>query len=117
MTQVIRATCPGCNEQRQVTVAGTLRLHRRGGATCPGAGQRPIEPVTPPVSRRGPTGLTGPPPPDEPAAGRSCDGGYCDAPSIGWRLYRGQREWLPVCGIHMDGPPGRTRIHDPQETP
>lgn len=113
MTNIVRATCPGCGEQRQVTLAGTFRLHRRAGATCPGAGQRPTEPVTLPASRRGPSGLTGPPPPDEPAAGRSCDGGYCDRPSAGWRLFRGQREWLPVCGIHMDGPPGRTRIHDP----
>lgn len=109
------ARCPGCGEQRQVTIAGVFRRHRRGGITCPGAGQRPEGSVTPPVSRRGASGLTGPPPPDEPAAGRSCDGGYCDAPSVGWRLFRGQREWLPVCGLHMDGPAGRTRIYDPED--
>ncbi|MEH0657705.1 hypothetical protein QA860_08160 [Streptomyces stelliscabiei] len=107
-----RATCPGCGKDLQVTLAGTFRLHRREGATCPGAGQRAAG-VTPRASHRGPTGLTGPPPPDEPAAGRSCDGGHCDRPSIGWRLFRDQPEWLPVCGIHMDGPTGRTRIHDP----
>lgn len=71
--------------------------------------------ATPPASRRGSTGLTGPPPPDEPAAGRSCDAGHCDRPSIGWRLYRGWREWLPVCGLHMEGPASRTRIYDPEE--
>ena len=117
MTGIVRAACPDCGEQRQVTIAGTFRRHRRAGVTCPGAGQRPTEPVDLPAPNRGPSGLTGPPPPDEPAAGRSCDGGHCDRPSTGWRLFRGQREWLPVCGIHMDGPPGRTRIHDPQETP
>lgn len=110
----VKATCPGCGQPRQVTIAGVFRRHRRGQATCPGAGQRAAG-VTPPTPQRGPSGLTGPPPPDEPAAGRSCDAGYCDRPSIGWRLFRGQREWLPVCGLHMDGPPGRTRIHDPED--
>jgi len=113
VTDLPRATCPGCQQPRHVTMAGTFRLHRKDGIRCPGAGQRPAVPVTPLTPKRGPSGLTGPPPPDEPAAGRSCDGGYCDAPSVGWRLFRGEREWLPVCGIHMDGPPGRTRIHDP----
>ncbi|MBK3630308.1 hypothetical protein JHN59_37045 [Streptomyces sp. MBT49] len=73
--------------------------------------------TTPPVPRRGATGLTGPPPPDEPAAGRSCDAGNCGQPSIGWRLYRGWREWLPACGPHMEGPAGRTRIYDLEEQP
>lgn len=117
MSTIVRATCHGCGQPRQVTVAGVFRRHRRGQITCPGAGQRPREAVTPPVSHRGPSGLTGPPPPDEPAAGRSCDGGHCDAPSVGWRLFRGQREWLPVCGLHMEGPEGRTRIYDPPEAP
>jgi hypothetical protein len=44
--------------------------------------------------------------------GRSCDGGGCDAESIGWRWYRDVKEWLPVCGLHMDGPPARTRVYD-----
>lgn len=109
----VYAACPGCGKQRQVTIAGVFRLHRRGQTTCPGAGQRPAGAVVPPVRKRGPDGLTTPPPPDEPAAGRSCDGGHCNAPSVGWRLYRGEREWLPVCGIHMEGPAGRTRIYDP----
>jgi len=115
VTDIVRAVCPGCSQPRRVTVAGVFGRHRRGQATCSGAGQRPPGNITPPASHRGATGLTGPPPPDDPAAGRSCDGGYCDHPSIGWRLYRGQREWLPVCGLHMDGPAGRTRIYDPQE--
>lgn len=115
MSALVRATCPACGQPRQVTIAGVFRLHRQGQATCPGAGQRAPASVTPPTSNRGASGLTGPPPPDESAAGRSCDGGYCDRPSIGWRLFRGQREWLPVCGLHMDGPAGRTRIHDPEQ--
>jgi hypothetical protein len=112
----VRATCPNCGKPQHVTIAGTFRRHRKNGTTCPGAGQRAVG-VTPPAPHRGPSGLTGPPPPDEPAAGRSCDAGHCDRPSVGWRLFRGQREWLPVCGLHMDGPTGRTRIHDPEERP
>jgi hypothetical protein len=100
----VRATCPGCGQPRLVTTAGLFSRHRKGQQTCPGAGQPA-------------TGLTGTPPPDEPAAGRSCDAGHCDRPSIGWRLYRGWREWLPVCGLHMEGPAGRTRIYDPEEQP
>lgn len=110
----VRAKCPDCGQSRIVTVAGIFGRHRKGGTTCPGAGQPAIG-ITPPASRRGSTGLTGPPPPDEPAAGRSCDAGHCNRPSIGWRLYRGWREWLPVCGLHMGGPAGRTRIYDPEE--
>jgi len=112
----VKATCPGCKRPRQVTVAGTFRRHRKGAIDCPGAGQQATG-ITPPASRRGPSGLTSPTPPEEPAAGRSCDAGYCDRPSIGWRLFRGEREWLPVCGLHMDGPNGWTRIHDPEEQP
>jgi hypothetical protein len=115
MTTVVRATCPGCGQPRRVTVAGTFGRHRRGQLTCPGAGQ-PAKGIAPPEPRRGASGLTGPPPPDEPADGRSCDAGGCWRPSIGWRLFRGQREWLPVCGLHMDGPTGRTRIYDPEDT-
>jgi hypothetical protein len=117
VTAIVRATCHGCGEQRQVTVAGVFRRHRHGQLTCPGAGERPRETVTPPASQRGPTGLTGPPPPNEPADGRSCDAGGCNRPSIGWRLFRDQPEWLPVCGLHMDGPDGRTRLHDPEDQP
>ena len=112
----VKAVCPGCKRPRLVTIAGVFGRHRKGGITCPGAGQ-PVPGVTPPASHRGASGLTGPPPPDEPAAGRSCDAGHCNRPSIGWRLFRGQREWLPVCGICMDGPAGRTRIYDPEDTP
>lgn len=114
MTDIVRATCPGCDQPRRVTVAGTFGRHRKGQLTCPGAG-RPADGTTPPPSHRGASGLTGPPPPDEPADGRSCDAGHCNRPSIGWRLFRGQREWLPVCGLHMEGPAGRTRIYDPPE--
>lgn len=44
-----------------------------------------------------------PPPPDEPAAFRSCDAGYCDAESIGWRFYPTPEpgRWLPVCERDM----------------
>lgn len=115
------AICPGCGQERQVAVAGLMRSHRKGMATCPGAGQRPTSPPTVPLPR--PATRSGPPPPTEPTWGRSCDGGHCNRPSIGWRLYRGQPDWLPVCGVHMDGPPGPTRIYDdqitqrPEETP
>lgn len=114
MTDQTRAVCHGCQQERLVTGAGVFGRHRRGQTTCPGAGERPhgTKTVTP---RRAPTGLTGPPPPDEPAAGRSCDAGGCDRRSIGWRLFRGWREWLPVCGLHMEGPAGRTRIYDPED--
>lgn len=116
MTGTARATCPGCGKPRHVTTAGVFCRHRHGGVTCPGAGQRPTGTITPTTRTRA-SGLTGPPPPDEPAAGRSCDAGHCNRPSIGWRLYRGWREWLPVCGLHMEGPAGRTRIYDPEEQP
>lgn len=36
-------------------------------------------------------------PPAALAAGRSCDAGWCEQPSIGWRWYPEQREWLPTC--------------------
>ena len=39
--------------------------------------------------------------PTEPADGRSCDCGGCDAPSIGWRWFRDLREWLPACERHL----------------
>ena len=110
----VKATCPGCGQPRRVTVAGVFGRHRRGQLTCPGAGQ-PAHGVTPLPSQRGATGIVGTPPPDEPADGRSCDAGHCDRPSIGWRLFRDQREWLAVCGLHMDGPAGRTRIYDPED--
>lgn len=101
-----------------VTAAGVFRRHRRdrrGMADCPGAGTRPVTAVTAPVERPPCPDVL--PPPAEPADGRSCDGGHCNRPSIGWRLYRGQPDWLPVCGVHMDGPAGRTRIYDDQIRP
>lgn len=110
------AVCPGCGQVRMVTTAGLMRSHRasrKGMATCPGAGQRPANAPAP--SAQPPAKRPGPPPPDEPADGRSCDGGHCNRPSIGWRLYRGEPDWLPVCGLHMDGPAGRTRIYDDPE--
>lgn len=108
------ATCHGCGRPHHLTAAGTFRLHRVRGATCPGAGQRPHGPVTTrQATLQPPTTPRHQPPPDEPADGRSCDGGNCNAPSIGWRWYRDLREWLPVCGIHMAGPAGPTRHYDP----
>ena len=41
------------------------------------------------------------PPPDEPADGRSCDGGNCDRKSVGWRWFTDLREWLPCCDRHI----------------
>lgn len=111
-----RATCHGCDQTHLVTTAGIFIRHRRGQTTCPGAGERP-QGTTSPATPRRPSGLTSLSPPDEPAAGRSCDAGNCNRPSIGWRLFRGWREWLPVCGLHMEGPAGRIRIYDPEDTP
>ncbi|GAA0704666.1 hypothetical protein GCM10010193_69580 [Kitasatospora atroaurantiaca] len=82
---------------------------------CPGSGQRPTGEVRGADSTRPAGTVIRPEPPAEPAGGRSCDGGGCNSPSVGWRLYRGWRHWLPVCGLHMDGPAGPTRIHDPEE--
>lgn len=82
---------------------------------CPGALKQPTGPVFETDSAQ-PTGtVIRPAAPGEPASGRSCDGGWCDAPSVGWRLYRGRREWLPVCGLHMEGPAGPNRIYDQEE--
>lgn len=55
--------------------------------------------------------------PTEPADGRSCDGGYCSAESIGWRFYPIEGVWLPVCVTHMDaeGVPAMYRMYDPTE--
>jgi len=39
--------------------------------------------------------------PPEPADGRSCDCGNCDAPSIGWRWFYDLKEWLPACERHL----------------
>lgn len=118
MNGSVFATCHGCGRPRQITISGTFRLHRWGIATCPGAGQRPLKPVAPPASRaQNQQGIMRQPAPAEPADGRSCDGGNCDTPSIGWRWYRDLREWLPVCGLHMNGPPGPTRAYDPADQP
>lgn len=110
-----RAPCPVCSQPRQITVSGMLRRHNQGTSLCPGSKQPPAVAVTPPVNIPGPSGPTTPQQPDEPTYGRSCDGGGCDVPSVGWRLFRTHREWLPVCGLHMDGPAGRTRIYDEEQ--
>lgn len=57
-----------------------------------------------------------PPPPAEPTGGQSCDGGYCDAPSVGWRWYVADRRWLPVCAAHIavKGVPRTFRRYDDQ---
>lgn len=39
--------------------------------------------------------------PEEPADGRSCDCGNCDAESIGWRWFHDLKEWLPACERHL----------------
>lgn len=59
-----------------------------------------------------------PMPPEEPANGRSCDGGHCDNPSIGWRWYPDIQTWLPVCNAHMrrKGVPPEFKAIDPDPT-
>lgn len=113
MTPTARGICNSCNQGRQITTAGLIRQHNRGTSLCPGSGQpaagfpiheRPQPAPSPKL----------PAPPAEETYGRSCDGGHCEAPSVGWRWYRDVKEWLPVCGRHMDGLPGRTRIYDQQ---
>lgn len=111
MPGTLRGTCTGCGQPRQLTTAGLIRSHRIRTTVCGGSFKRPVEaalgqPQPPDSPRQLPA-------PDEPSYGRSCDGGGCDAESIGWRWYRDQRHWLPVCGRHMEGPPGRTRVYDP----
>jgi hypothetical protein len=39
--------------------------------------------------------------PEEPADGRSCDCGGCDAESVGWRWFSDLKEWLPACARHL----------------
>lgn len=62
-----------------------------------------------------------PPPPDEPTGGQSCDGGHCDAPSVGWRYYPTPRpgEWLPVCerDMNVKGVPAAFRALDAERWP
>jgi hypothetical protein len=41
------------------------------------------------------------PVPAGPTNGQSCDGGDCDAVSVGWRWYDELAEWLPVCWQHI----------------
>jgi hypothetical protein len=55
-----------------------------------------------------------PPPPSEPAAGRSCDAGHCSTPSIGWRWFPIERQWLPVCrdDMNVKGVPSIFRCRD-----
>jgi hypothetical protein len=64
------------------------------------------------VSRRLP-----PVEPPEPADGRSCDGGHCDAPSVGWRWFTDIRQWLPTCGRHITakGVPPEFKRYDPPQ--
>lgn len=110
-TSMPKARCSGCGQARQVTTAGLMRRHNQGAGICPGAGQLPDGDV--PDAAPKPKGtVLAIPAPTEPTFGRSCDGGRCDAPSVGWRLFRDWREWLPVCGLHMEGPANRTRVYD-----
>lgn len=114
MTAFPKGVCPGCQQPRQILTSGFVRLHKKPNSTtkCPGSGQAPLDggrpaaPVPPPGTR------LSIPAPTEPTWGRSCDAGDCNAPSVGWRLFRGQREWLPVCGICMGTAPQRARVYD-----
>lgn len=107
-----RATCTECGQPKYTTSTGLIRSHRIRTSVCGGSFKYPVE--GPPPGQQASTDASHLPLPDEPTYGRSCDGGHCDAPSIGWRWYRDQKTWLPVCGQHMDGPPGRSRIYDQQ---
>jgi hypothetical protein len=42
-----------------------------------------------------------PDPPKGDSGGQSCDGGNCNAESVGWRYYPDRKEWLPVCHGHF----------------
>lgn len=114
MTGYPKGVCPSCEQLRQILTSGFVRLHNKPNSTmkCPGSGQAPLAagkaaaPVPPPGTRLSPAA------PTEPTYGRSCDGGGCNAPSVGWRLYRGLREWLPVCGTCMGTAPGRACVYD-----
>ena len=54
-----------------------------------------------------------PPPPVADTGGQSCDGGDCDAPSVGWRYYVADRQWLPVCRRHIGaGVPHQYKRYD-----
>jgi len=57
-----------------------------------------------------------PPPPTEPTYGQSCDGGHCNAESVGWRFYPfpAPGQWLPVChrDLNVKGVPARFRVLD-----
>ena len=114
MTGYPKGVCPSCEQLRQILTSGFVRLHNKPNSTmkCPGSGQAPLAagkaaaPVPPPGTRLSPAA------PTEPTYGRSCDGGGCNAPSVGWRLYRGLREWLPVCGTCMGTAPERARVYD-----
>lgn len=108
-----KARCSGCGQARHVTTAGLIRRHRDGQRDCPGAGQEPAGDVVTPTAAPAPTdALPAVPAPTEPTWGQACDAGACDAPSVGWRLFHNWRYWLPVCGLHMDGPAGRNRVFD-----
>lgn len=60
-----------------------------------------------------------PPAPTEPADGRSCDGGGCNQPSVGWRWFIDVQQWLPACArdITGKGVPPEFRRYDPPMPP
>lgn len=62
--------------------------------------------------------------PPEPADGRSCDCGHCDAPAVGWRWFGPENpsrtgQWLPACArdIRGKGIPPEFRRYDPGHQP
>lgn len=58
-----------------------------------------------------------PSPPREAAGGRSCDAGWCDEPSVGWRWFPERQQWLSACDrcMSVKGVPARHRHHDESE--
>lgn len=56
-----------------------------------------------------------PPPPDEDTGGQSCDGGHCNAPSVGWRYYPQSGQWLPVCKKDISFAPAALKRYDESE--
>jgi hypothetical protein len=109
-----RGVCTGCDREHDIAISGLIRDHRCGFSRCPGAFRDPVSGPVRDTQARGIQRAADAP--TEPTYGRSCDGGDCEAPALGWRRYREPPEWLPVCGRHMDGPPGRTRLYDREMT-
>lgn len=110
MTKHPKGECARCGDEHDLIAGGLVRRHTRGMQGCPGSHQPPVGGL--PDQPQPAVSPSLPDPPDEPTYERSCDGGGCEELSVGWRWYRNLKEWLPVCGLHMDGGPSPSRIYD-----